>query len=83
VGCAVDVAVDHHEAHAVLRDATLGHTLVGSMLLEQKRLNRYPAHHLAVLVLHARFVVSLETSLPCQSVHVDLPWPVLQLTAMR
>jgi hypothetical protein len=46
-------------------------------------LNRYPANlHTAVLVLHARLVVSLEISLPCQLVHADLPWPVSQLTAM-
>ena len=46
--------------------------LVGSVLLGHKPLNRYPAHHLAVLVLHARLVVSLEMSLPCQLVRADL-----------
>lgn len=41
--------------HTVLRDTTLGHALVGYLLLGQKPLNRYPANfHTAVLVLHAR-----------------------------
>ena len=46
--------------------------LVGSVLLGQRPLNRYPAHHLAVLVLPARLVASLEIFLPCQLVRADL-----------